>query len=52
MDTAKLTKMAIALGMCYALYRFGPGQVFKAAAIGVGGVIVAKQVPYLSDALA
>lgn len=51
MDTSKLVPLGIALGICYAVQRFAPNQAVKAAAIGVAGVIVAKQVPYLQDAL-
>ena len=50
MTTAQMTSLAIALGVCYAAYRFGPATV-KAAALGVAGVIVAKQVPYVQDVL-
>ena len=52
MDTAQLTKMAIALGILYAVQKFAPQQWVKAAAIGAAGVIVLKQVPYVKDALA
>ena len=43
--------IGIALGLCFAAYKFGPSAV-KAAALGVAGTIVAKQLPYVSDALA
>jgi hypothetical protein len=42
-------KMAVALGIIYAVYRFVPNQMAKAAALGVGGVIIAKNVPYVKD---
>jgi hypothetical protein len=48
----KYVPIAIALGICYAAYRFVPGQHAKAGAIAVGAVIIAKQVPYLQNALA
>lgn len=51
MTSSQLTKLGAALGICFAAYKFGPPAV-KAAALGVAGVIVAKKVPYLSDALA
>jgi hypothetical protein len=51
MNTAALTKLAIALGATYAAYKFIPNQSVKAAALGVMGVIVAKQVPYVNEAL-
>lgn len=47
MDTAKLVNLGIAAGIIFAAYKFGPAPV-KAAALGVAGVIVAKNVPYLS----
>lgn len=52
MDTAKLVPLGIALGICYAISKFSPNAMVKAAAYGVAGVIVAKQVPYLQQALA
>lgn len=52
LTTSQITKLAIALGVVYAVYRFVPNAAAKAAALGVGGVIVAKQIPYVSDALA
>ena len=51
MDTAALTKIGIALGVVYAVSKFAPQPWMKAAAMGVGGVIVAKQIPYVKDAL-
>lgn len=52
MDTTKLVPMAIALGIAYAAAKFSSNQTVKAAAYGVMGVIVAKQIPYVQDALA
>ena len=52
MDTSKLVPVGLALGILYALTKFAPNQMVKAAALGVAGVVVAKQVPYLKDALA
>lgn len=49
MNTAALTKVGIALGILYAAYRFVPNAGVKAAVLGVGGVIVAKQLPYVKD---
>lgn len=45
-----LMKMGIALGIIYAAWKFGPSWA-KAGALGVGAVIVAKQVPYVRDVL-
>lgn len=52
MDTSKLVPLGIALGMCYAVAKFAPNPMVKAAAYGTAGVIVAKQIPYLQNALA
>lgn len=46
-----LTKVAIALGIAYGIYKFAPSQMVKAAALGVAGTIVARQIPYVKDAL-
>jgi hypothetical protein len=49
MTSSQITKLGLALGICFAVYKFVPHQAAKAAALGV---IVGKQVPYVSDALA
>lgn len=51
MDTSKLMSIAIAAGIVWAAYKFGNGPV-KGAALGVAGVIVARNVPYVQDVLA
>lgn len=51
LSTSQLMKLGIALGACFAIYKFAPIPAAKAAALGVAGVIVAKQVPYVQDAL-
>lgn len=51
MSQAELTKMAMALGMLYAVYKFAPHPAAKAAALGVAGIVVAKRVPVLKDQL-
>jgi hypothetical protein len=51
MDTAKIVPLAIALGIAYGVSKFSSNQMVKAAAYGVAGVVVAKQIPYLQDAL-
>ncbi len=38
-----------ALGILYGVYKFAPQQQVKAMALGVAGIIVAKQVPILKD---
>ena len=52
LTTAQLTKLAIGLGICYAGYKFASNQAVKAMALGCAGVIIGRQVPHLSDALA
>lgn len=51
MDTSKLVPLAIALGICYAVAKFSTSATVKAAALGTMGVIVAKQIPYVQEAL-
>lgn len=51
MDTTKLIPAGIALAIAYAASRFVPNPMVKAAAYGVMGVIIAKQVPYVKDAI-
>lgn len=52
MDTSKLMPIAIALGICYAAAKFVSNPMVKAAAYGTMGVIVARQIPYVQEALA
>lgn len=51
MNAASLTKIAIALGITYGVYRFVPNASAKAAAMGVMGVIIAKNIPYVNQAI-
>ena len=51
MTQAELMKLAVALGVCYAAFRFSGSQTVKAAALAVGAVVVAKRLPYIGDAL-
>lgn len=44
-------KAGIALGIVYAAWKFAPSAAVKAAALGVGGVIIAKQIPYVKDVM-
>ncbi|MGQ0750600.1 MAG: hypothetical protein ACT4PS_08705 [Betaproteobacteria bacterium] len=48
MDSQKLMSLALAAGIIYAAYKFGPAEV-KGAALGVAGVIVARQIPYVRE---
>ena len=52
MDVNKLVPLGIALGICYAVAKFVSNPMVKAGAYGVAGVIVAKQIPYVQNALA
>lgn len=51
MTSSQMTKIAIALGACFAAYKFVAHPAVKAMALGTAGVIVGKQVPYVQDAL-
>ena len=51
MTQTTMVRTGIALGILYAAYKFAPHQAIKAMALGAAGVIVAKQVPYVSDAI-
>lgn len=51
MDAASLTKAAIGVGIALAVAKFISNPMVKAAAYGVAGVIVAKQLPYVQDAI-
>lgn len=51
LSQAEMMRVGIALGICFAAYKFIPHQAAKAAALGVAGVVVARRVPYLQDAL-
>lgn len=52
MTQAEMMKLGMALGICFAAYKFVGNPLVKSAAIGIGAVIVARKVPVLSDALA
>lgn len=51
LTSSQMTKLAIALGACFAAYKFAPHPAVKAMALGCAGVIVGRQVPYVQDAL-
>ncbi len=51
MDTAALTKSAIALGVLFAIAKFVPNPMVKAGAYGVMGVIAARHIPFVQDAI-
>ncbi len=47
----KFKKVGVALAAAYLVFKYGKGEAMKAAALGVAGVVVAKQIPYVSEAL-
>jgi len=47
----KMQSLGLALAIVWAVYKFGRHDAVKAAALGVGGVIVAKQLPYVKDVM-
>jgi hypothetical protein len=51
LNTSQLTKLGVALGLCYGLYRFVDKPAVRTAAIAVGAVIIARQAPFVGDAL-
>ena len=51
MTQADMVSLGIALGACWAAYKYSGQPTVKAAAIAVGAVIVAKRLPYLSSVL-
>lgn len=51
LTSSDLKTLGIALGVCFAAYKFGPNPAIKAAALAVGAVVVAKRVPFVSAAL-
>ncbi|MYN45788.1 hypothetical protein GTP23_12095 [Pseudoduganella sp. FT93W] len=52
MSQTEMTKLAMALGLCYAAYKFVGNPLVKAAAVSVGAVIVARKAPILSNVMA
>ncbi|GGI16907.1 hypothetical protein [Oxalicibacterium faecigallinarum] len=50
MNQSQITALAIAGGILFAGYKFGPSYV-KAACLAVGAVAVAKRVPYVNAVL-
>lgn len=50
MDMDKIKKLAIPAGLVLAAYKFGPASI-KGAAVAIGAIMVAKQLPYIKDVL-
>lgn len=51
LTSSQITRIGLALGICAAAYKFVSNPMVKTASVAVAAVIVAKQVPYVSDAL-
>lgn len=45
---AYMKPLAVLAGL-YAIYKFGPNNTIKAAAVSVGAVVLAKQLPVVKD---
>lgn len=44
-------KTAIAAGILFTAFKFGPNATVKGGAAAIAAVIVAKQIPYVQDLL-
>lgn len=51
MSQSEMVRTAVAVGIVFAVYKFVKNDAVKAAALGVLGTIVAKNVPYVQDAI-
>lgn len=49
---SKYVGTAIALGVAFAVWKFSKNTNVKSAALGVMGTVIAKQIPYVQNALA
>jgi hypothetical protein len=52
MTQSDLVTLGMALAISFGVYHFVKNPAVKAASLGVMGVIVAKQIPYVKDAMA
>lgn len=52
LTTSEITKMGLAIGLCFAAYKFVDHPAAKTGALAIAAVIVAKRLPYVGDALA
>lgn len=50
MNASDITKLAIAAGILFAAYKFGP-PVVKGGAVALAALVVGKRVPYLNEVL-
>lgn len=51
MDVSKLLPTAITVGLAFAVAKFVPNPMVKAAAYGVIGVAIARQVPVVKNGI-
>ncbi|MFA7399121.1 MAG: hypothetical protein WCZ98_01440 [Sideroxydans sp.] len=51
MDKAALIKLAITGAALYAAYRYAPNAAVKTAVLGVAGVVVARNTPFVNQYL-
>ncbi|MGZ3319674.1 MAG: hypothetical protein ACXU9C_01695 [Xanthobacteraceae bacterium] len=49
MTQQQLVNMGMALGSLYAVYKFAKDERIKAMALGVAGVVIAKNVPVIKN---
>jgi len=52
MDQQALIKLGMACAIAYGVFHFAKNSAVKGAALGVLGTIVAKQIPFVQEALA
>lgn len=52
LTTSEITKMGLAVGLCFAAYKFIGHPAVRTGAVAIAAVIVAKRLPYVGDALA
>lgn len=50
MDMEKMKRLAIPLAIVGVAWKFGPASI-KGAAVAVGAIVIAKQLPYIKDVL-
>lgn len=46
-----LTKLAVPAAILFAIYKFVPNATAKGMALAVAGVLIAKQLPVIGDAV-
>lgn len=50
MNSADITKLAIAGGILFAAWKFGP-PVVKGGAVAIASVVIAKRIPYVNEVI-